>query len=77
MVVASLGLGRALTATGGADLLAGGFMAVAGNLSTQGVLAAMMIFLGVLTNFVSNNAAAAVGTPVALAIAHQQTSAAG
>jgi len=71
VVVASLGLGRALTATGGADLLAGGFMAVAGNLSTQGVLAAMMIFLGVLTNFVSNNAAAAVGTPVALAIAQQ------
>jgi len=71
VVVASLGLGRALTATGGAELLAGGFMAVAGNLSTQGVLAAMMIFLGVLTNFVSNNAAAAVGTPVALAIAQQ------
>lgn len=71
VVVASLGLGRALTATGGADLLAGGFMALAGGLSTQGVLASMMIFLGVLTNFVSNNAAAAVGTPVALAIAHQ------
>ena len=46
-------------------------MALAGGLSTQGVLASMMIFLGVLTNFVSNNAAAAVGTPVALAIAHQ------
>jgi di/tricarboxylate transporter len=71
VVVASLALGRALTATGGADLLAGGFMAVAGGLSPQAVLAAVMIFLGILTNFVSNNAAAAVGTPVALAIAQQ------
>ncbi len=71
IVVASLSLGRALTATGGADILASGFMSVASGLSTQAVLAAVMIFLGILTNFVSNNAAAAVGTPVALAIAQQ------
>jgi di/tricarboxylate transporter len=71
IVVASLVLGRALTATGGADILATGFMAVASGLSTQAVLAAVMIFLGVLTNFVSNSAAAAVGTPVAMAIAQQ------
>ena len=71
VVVASLALGRSLTATGGADLLASGFMSVASGLSPQAVLAAVMVFLGVLTNFVSNNAAAAVGTPVALAIAAQ------
>lgn len=71
IVVASLSLGRALTATGGAEILASGFMAVASGLSTQAVLAAVMIFLGILTNFVSNNAAAAIGTPVALAIAQQ------
>ena len=71
VVVASLALGRSLTATGGADLLAGAFMSVASGLSPQAVLAAVMIFLGILTNFVSNNAAAAVGTPVALAIAQQ------
>jgi di/tricarboxylate transporter len=71
VVVASLALGRSLTATGGAELMAGSFMSVAGGLSTQAVLAAVMVFLGILTNFVSNNAAAAVGTPVALAIAQQ------
>ena len=71
VVVASLALGRAITATGGADLLAGGFMSVASGLSPQAVLAAVMIFLGILTNFVSNSAAAAIGTPVALAIAQQ------
>jgi di/tricarboxylate transporter len=71
VVVASLALGRSLTATGGADILAGAFMSVAGGLSPQAVLAAVMVFLGILTNFVSNNAAAAVGTPVALAVAQQ------
>jgi len=71
VVVASLALGRALTATGGADVLAAAFMWVVGGLSPQAVLAAVMVFLGVLTNFVSNNAAAAIGTPVALSIAQQ------
>jgi di/tricarboxylate transporter len=71
VVVASIALGRTLSATGGADLLAGWFLAATAQLSPQAVLAAIMIFLGVLTNFVSNNAAAAVGTPVALAIAQQ------
>ncbi len=71
VVVASLALGRSLSATGGADILADAFMAVAGGLSAQAMLAAVMIFLGILTNFVSNNAAAAIGTPVALAIAQQ------
>jgi di/tricarboxylate transporter len=71
IVVASLALGRALTATGGADLLASGFMSVASNLPPQAVLASVMIFLGFLTNFVSNNAAAAIGTPVSLSIAQQ------
>lgn len=71
VVVASIALGRALTQTGGADLLGGAFMSVAGGLSPQLVLASVMVFLGVLTNFVSNNAAAAIGTPVALAIAQQ------
>jgi di/tricarboxylate transporter len=71
VVVASLALGRALTATGGADLLATAFVSVASGLPTQAILAAVMIFLGLLTNFVSNNAAAAIGTPVALSIAQQ------
>jgi di/tricarboxylate transporter len=71
VVVASIALGRALTLTGGADLLGGAFMSVAGSLTPQVVLASVMIFLGVLTNFVSNNAAAAIGTPIALSIAQQ------
>ncbi|NJD31269.1 MAG: hypothetical protein FIB04_05220 [Gammaproteobacteria bacterium] len=42
---------------------------VADGLSLQAVLAAVMIFLGLRTNFVSNSAAAAIGMPVALSIA--------
>jgi di/tricarboxylate transporter len=71
VVVSSIALGRALTLTGGADLLGSAFMSAAGNLTPQLVLASVMIFLGLLTNFVSNNAAAAIGTPVALSIAQQ------
>jgi di/tricarboxylate transporter len=71
VVAASIALGRALTLTGGADLLGSAFMSAAGNLSPQLVLASVMVFLGLLTNFVSNNAAAAIGTPVALSIAQQ------
>jgi len=71
VVVASIALGRALTLTGGADLLGTAFMSAAGDLSPQLVLASVMVFLGLLTNFVSNNAAAAIGTPVALSIAQQ------
>jgi len=71
VVVASIALGRALTLTGGADLLGSAFMSVAGGLTPQLVLASVMIFLGLLTNFVSNNAAAAIGTPIALSIAQQ------
>jgi di/tricarboxylate transporter len=71
VVVASLALGRALTATGGAELLASAFMSIATDISPQIVLASFMVFLCVLTNFVSNSAAAAIGTPLALAIAQQ------
>jgi di/tricarboxylate transporter len=71
VVVASLGLGRALSETGGAEYIATLFTTIASGLSTQALLACVMIFLGLLTNFVSNNAAAAIGTPVALSIAQQ------
>ena len=71
VVVASIALGRSLTLTGGADLIGSAFMSTAGSLSPQLVLASVMIFLGLLTNFVSNNAAAAIGTPIALSIAQQ------
>lgn len=69
LVVSSVALGRALVATGAADWMAGGVSLLASNLQPGWQLAMFMAFSALLTNFVSNSAAAAVGTPVAVAAA--------
>lgn len=69
IVAASLALGDALTVTGATAAMAEGFVALASGWSPLVVLAALMGVVGVLTNFVSNNAAAAIGTPMAVEIA--------
>jgi len=71
LVVSSLALGAALTATGGTDFLAARYLAVAGDLSPTAVLSTLMLLVALLTNFVSNSAAAAIGTPIAASIALQ------
>jgi len=69
IVVASLALGEALTATG-IIAKAGEGLAMAGSyLQPVVILAALMLFMAMVTNFVSNNAAAIIGTPVAVAMA--------
>lgn len=71
IVVASLALGVALLKTGGADYLAQVFMALAGNASPAMVISGLMLLMGILTNIVSNNATAVIGTPIAVSIAAQ------
>jgi len=71
IVVSSLALGSALTATGGTDLLAKGYLSLVGGMSPTVVLSSLMLLVALFTNFVSNNAAAAVGTPIAASIAAQ------
>jgi len=71
IVVASLALGSALMQTGGAEYMAQMFVALAFDLPPQGVIAALMLMLAVLTNIVSNNAAAVIGTPIAISVANQ------
>ncbi|MCO5096242.1 MAG: SLC13 family permease [Rhodocyclaceae bacterium] len=71
IVVSSLALGSALTATGGTDLLAKGYLSLVGGMSPTVVLSTLMLLVALFTNFVSNNAAAAVGTPIAASIAAQ------
>lgn len=70
LVASSVALGRALVSTGAADWIAGGVAAVADGIPPAWQLAAFMAFSAVLTNFVSNSAAAAVGTPIAVAAAN-------
>jgi di/tricarboxylate transporter len=71
IVVASLAMGMALVKTGGADYLAQVFLAVAGDASPTVLLSGLMLVMAVLTNIVSNNAAAVIGTPIAIGIAQQ------
>ena len=71
IIVASLALGKALIATGMADFLAYGFVGLVSNLSIPVVLSMFILIMTVLTNVVSNNAAAVIGTPISVAIAQQ------
>ncbi len=71
IVVASLGLGLAMLKTGGAEYLAQVFVATTFGASPIVVLGGLTLLMGILTNVVSSNAAAVIGTPIAVSIAHQ------
>jgi len=69
IIVASLALGSALMKTGGADWLAQVFLSVTFGAPVWLILAGLMLLMAILTNIVSNNAAAVIGTPIAISIA--------
>ena len=71
IVAASLALGSAMMQTGGAEYIAQVFVSLSQGLPPGGVLAALMLLLAILTNIVSNNAAAVIGTPIAISVANQ------
>ena len=71
IIVASLALGVALMRTGGADYLAQVFLFSTMGMSPVWVLSLLMLLMAVLTNIVSNNAAAVIGTPIAISIASE------
>ena len=71
IIVTSLALGKALMGTGMADYLAIGFVSIVADLPIPIILSAFILIMTVLTNVVSNNAAAVIGTPISVAIAGQ------
>jgi di/tricarboxylate transporter len=71
LVASSLALGAALEKTGGTAWLAAAFVNASAGLPVEWLLALLMLLVAAFTNFVSNNAAAAVGTPIAINIAGQ------
>lgn len=71
LIVASLGLGKALVATGMAEFLAGAFVTAARDLPPPVILSLFLLTIAILTNIVSNNAAAVIGTPIAVATSQQ------
>lgn len=70
IIVASLALGNALLMTGGSDFLANTFVHMTEGASATIVLSSLILLMAILTNVVSNNAAAVIGTPVAISIAN-------
>ncbi len=71
IIVASLSLGFALMETGGAQFIAEWFVFVTQPLPVPLILSGLILLMTLLTNVVSNNAAAAIGTPIAISIAQQ------
>ena len=69
VIVTSLALGRALTVTGGMEYIAGLYVMIAEPWPTFLALAGLMIVIALLTEVVTNNAAAVLGTPVAMFVA--------
>jgi len=69
LVSASLALGDALELAGATAWLAQQLAVLSAGLSPAWVLALLMALMGLLTNFVSNNAAAAIGTPLGVELA--------
>jgi len=71
IIVSSLAMGAALLKTGGADYLANVFVSITFGAPPSVVLMGLMLMMAVMTNVVSNNAAAVIGTPIAIGIAQR------
>jgi len=69
LIVASLALGNAMLLTGGSEFLAASFIKLTAGASPPIILSCLILLMALLTNVVSNNAAAVIGTPVAISIA--------
>ena len=71
IMVVSLALGHALEVTGGAELIATFFLQVAAGASPSVILSGLILLMACLTNVLSNNAAAVIGTPIAITLAQR------
>jgi di/tricarboxylate transporter len=69
LIASSVALGRSLVSTGAAAWLGELVAGTVGSIPAEAQLAVLMVFAALLTNFVSNAGAAAVGTPIAIATA--------
>lgn len=71
LTVASLALSLALVSTGGAAFVAKLLVFASGNLSGVATLSATILVMAILSNVISNSAAAVIGTPIAIELARQ------
>ncbi len=70
LVAAALAIGHAMQATGGAEFLAHLAVSAVGNDSPAVLLSAFFLVVALITNVLSNNAAAVLFTPIAVSLAH-------
>ena len=71
IIVTALALGKALVGTGMAAYIAFTFVDAASGLPPPMILSAFLLLMTIMTNIVSNNAAAAIGAPIGISIAAQ------
>lgn len=71
LIAASIAIGKIVLESGAADWLSQVIALGLQYLPPAGVLATVMLFVTLLTNFASNATAAAVGTPIAFSLAKQ------
>ena len=71
VIVTSLALGKALTVTGGTRYVADVFVHFVQPFPTVVALGALMLMIMLMTEVVTNNAAAVLGTPIAVFIAQR------
>ena len=71
LVASSIALGLSLVGSGAADWLASGVVVAVRHFPPAVQIASIMTMAAILTNFVSNSAAAAIGTPIAVTMARQ------
>ncbi len=71
LVSSSLALGTALQDTGGAEFIAMNVVTLMDGFSPIVIMAGLFVFMILLTNILSNNAAAVLFTPIALNLANQ------
>ncbi len=71
VMTTSLALGNAILYSGAADWLATLFVALSFGAPAPIVLSGLMLLIAIFTNVVDNNAAAVIGTPIAIGVARQ------
>ncbi len=70
IIAVSLALGLALEKTGGAMYLGEMYVYLTSGMSPMFILSGLMLLLAIMTNVISNNAVAVIGTPIAIAVAN-------
>ena len=71
IIATSLAMGTAMVETGGAQMIASAYVDATAGMSPTLIMSGLLAMMAILTNVVSNNAAAVIGTPIAIGVAQQ------